>query len=503
MYSTDFSLNSNYVKLVEFFLRLGNFRACTKKNCLQAPLSIMKYIFWNLLVQLTTCADLRTFTVPLDNFSPVSPDGKFEMRYLIDTSHFDSTNKCVLFVILGGEATMKNTTHMGYPFVSERLARKFQAAVVQTEHRFYGESKPISGDYMQRYLSVEQALEDYASLIAYLRSIVSCARKVVGVFGGSYPGALAALMRLRYPNLVDFAHASSAPLGFYGGRLGNKYDYYSIVTAEVARIDSTCPGMIRNALRAVKDISGVDVCDDATTSLEEIIQIVRAFFANQNMANYPPGKGGEVVARLCDHIRDRKDDVDRFHALIEFVAREQAKGRSCLDVRVERPTGSNRAICADHSGCGSGDDGRSWDYQACTELPHAIASNGESDMFPPMEFSKYILETYCLDRFGVTPNYSKLNMFWGIDRIDQLTSRILFVNGARDGWTASAVTNATHAILIPSGAHHSEMGAPREDDTRDMREARDRIEAIIGGYIHQVYEEFEMSDDELFTYETV
>ena len=453
------------------------------------------------LISVCTGLELKTFTVPLDHFSPIPGDGNFQMRYLIDTSHFDESD-CKLFVILGGEATM-NPERIGYPFVSDRLASEFGAAVIQTEHRFYGESKPSNPDLMLRYLTVEQVLEDYASLIAYYRSLVRCDRQIVGVFGGSYPGALAGLMRLRYPLLVDFAHASSAPLGFYGGRTQNKFDYYKIVTDQVSKIDSDCPYRVRSALLDLSsmDPTNLPICNDVKTSSTELVQIVRAFFANQNMANYPPGgRGGQVVKQLCNILREADS---RAHALISFLAQEQGSGKNCLDVQLERPSGSVQAVCADHSGCGSGDDGRSWDYQACTELEHAIASNGESDMFPPMEFSRHLLEQYCLDRFGVSPHYSKLNTVWGIDRIDELTTRILFVNGAKDGWTASAITNARHAILIPSGAHHSEMGAPRDDDTDDMREARDRIVEVIGEFISSVKKEWEENPESNFTYQTI
>lgn len=440
---------------------------------------------------MTACIgfDLKTFTVPLDHFSPISPDGDIEMRYLIDTKFYDESD-CKLFMILGGEATM-NTTHLASPFVSETLASKFRAAVVQTEHRFYGESKPENEHLMNRYLSVEQALGDYASLIAYLRSTaVGCRRKVVGVFGGSYPGALAGLMRLRYPHLVDFAYASSAPLGFYGGRTSNKYDYYRIVTAEVERIAPGCPDLVKNTLHYLlsMNVTKLNICDNVRTTTDEIVQLVRAFFANQNMANYPPSTGGNVVRQLCSALRDpnHKNEAERVKTLIAFLATQQANGKKCYDVISERPAGSNHAICADHSGCGQGSDGRSWDYQACTELVHAIATNGESDMFPPMEFSEYLLETYCLERFNVRPMYRKLNSLWGIDRIEELVSRILFVNGARDGWTASAITNSVHAILIPTGAHHSEMGLERNDDTDDMREARSVIQRTIGAFIDEV-----------------
>ncbi len=54
-------------------------------------------------------------------------------------------------------------------------------------------------------------MADYAVLIAHLRDKYNTNRAVV--FGGSYGGMLAAWMRLSYPNLVNGAIASSAPIG--------------------------------------------------------------------------------------------------------------------------------------------------------------------------------------------------------------------------------------------------------------------------------------------------
>lgn len=44
-----------------------------------------------------------------------------------------------------------------------------------------------------------------------------CVLGVIGweTAGGSYPGWLSAMMRIRYPEVVDISYAASAPLGFY------------------------------------------------------------------------------------------------------------------------------------------------------------------------------------------------------------------------------------------------------------------------------------------------
>ena len=103
------------------------------------------------------------------------------------------------------------------------------------------------------FLSVEQALADYAVLIGSLRQDYSGITKVI-TFGGrysitlprvsyqeskttysvwpiccSYGGMLSAWMRFKYPNVVDGALAASAPI-YYVDDLVPKTAFYEKVT---------------------------------------------------------------------------------------------------------------------------------------------------------------------------------------------------------------------------------------------------------------------------------
>lgn len=59
------------------------------------------------------------------------------------------------------------------------------------------------------------------TLIGSIRAARGCSgegdtpRCPIVTFGGSYPGWLSAMMRLRYPNVVDMAYAASAPMNYY------------------------------------------------------------------------------------------------------------------------------------------------------------------------------------------------------------------------------------------------------------------------------------------------
>eukprot|EP00123_Amoebidium_parasiticum_P017753 comp23976_c0_seq2/m.42530 comp23976_c0_seq2/g.42530 ORF comp23976_c0_seq2/g.42530 comp23976_c0_seq2/m.42530 type:complete len:344 (-) comp23976_c0_seq2:26-1057(-) len=151
----------------------------------------------------------------INHFDPYSSADKWKQRYQVNDTY--GVPGGPVFLLLGGEGPIgagwlqTDTAVMVY-------ARNHNATVFQLEHRFYGQSQPF-GDQSTphlRYLHSQQALADAATFVSWVTSPsspypITPANKWV-VFGGSYPGALAAWFRLKYPHLVVGAVSSSAPL---------------------------------------------------------------------------------------------------------------------------------------------------------------------------------------------------------------------------------------------------------------------------------------------------
>ena len=96
------------------------------------------------------------------------------------------------------------------------LAQKTLGLVIFLEHRFYGESMPFGNQSMKienmKFLTSEQALSDVAYFISQMNN-----KQMYGInqnpwitVGGSYPGALSAWFRYKYPHLTIGSIASSA-----------------------------------------------------------------------------------------------------------------------------------------------------------------------------------------------------------------------------------------------------------------------------------------------------
>jgi hypothetical protein len=144
----------------------------------------------------------------IDHFG--TSEATFTQRYYSSDTHFKGPGHPI-FVVIGGEGAVPPSTGLFYPFVVDDMAAAFSALVVQPEHRFYGTSLPFGdpGSFTDEHLNLmtaEQALADTAHFALATQRAHNCSatRGTPGycpivTVGGSYPGWLSAMMRLRYP----------------------------------------------------------------------------------------------------------------------------------------------------------------------------------------------------------------------------------------------------------------------------------------------------------------
>ena len=80
------------------------------------------------------------------------------------------------------------------------------------------------------FLSTKNALMDYANLIQHIQDKYDAHSQPVITFGGSYSGMLAIRMRMKFPNLVQAAVASGAPILYFKGSEVPEPIYYSWIS---------------------------------------------------------------------------------------------------------------------------------------------------------------------------------------------------------------------------------------------------------------------------------
>lgn len=111
-----------------------------------------------------------------------------------------------VFIYICGEYTCSVPDTRLYPFM---IGASYGARLMVLEHRYYGESQLFDNWETEnlRLLSSEQALADLAYFLATMNKDLPSRPTVV--IGGSYPGALSAWFKSRYPHLAVASWASS------------------------------------------------------------------------------------------------------------------------------------------------------------------------------------------------------------------------------------------------------------------------------------------------------
>jgi len=454
-------------------------------------------------------------------------------RYYKSTNYFRGPGHPI-FLVVGGEGALDR---MLYPFVTQHLAPRFGAAVIQIEHRFYGPYQPIMGreatvQELLALLTPQQAMADMIQLTKHFKDELGCSQydrksehycPVVTV-GGSYPGFLSAMFRLAYKDFVDISYASSAPLKLYD-QSADQNVYYDIVTKAAERESEGCADAVRNALEeASTEILQASSIQEAAKSMklcldtipgyittlktlkEDLMMAIGFTFADYDMDAYPPGPDTSLY-KACKFFQSESDEAlskvaNFFQFLSEDPAQEEGypglvgeEDKACFDLDVFLPDGENARIAtSDWSGSGGGNDGKMWDFQLCTTLIDPIGF-GPKSMFPTRRWTYEGLTKYCQDRYGkdVVPQpYALVRNLGFDDLIAKGASRILFTNGMQDMWSGGSylesLSDSIIALNFENGAHHSDLShvGPSQYDTEDIRSGFITITNILSKWLDEI-----------------
>ena len=216
----------------------------------------------------------RWFNQTVDHFTTAIPpenggSPSWLQRVLVCDQFFSGVASGSIFFYTGNEGDV--TLYANNTGLMWEHAEAFGARLVFAEHRYYGESWPLSGDpatslrHMQ-FLSSQQALADYAVLLRALRRELGPGGEDVPAvaFGGSYGGVLSAMFRAKYPASVCGAIAASAPLRAFPTQLPswNSGAYYARVTA-TASAAGGCPDACAANVRSMWAPFFADAATDA------------------------------------------------------------------------------------------------------------------------------------------------------------------------------------------------------------------------------------------------
>lgn len=422
----------------------------------------------------------------LDHFAP-EDSPTFQQRYFEFLDYFDAPGGPI-FLTICGESTCGGI-YNDYVGV---LAKRFGAALVTLEHRYYGYSSPFSELTTKnlKYLTSKQALSDLAAFRNFYQNQINqkynLSDQTAGnawiTFGGSYSGALSAWFRLKFPHLTRGSLASSAVIHAIE-------DYYAYDEQVADSVGPSCS----DALRAVKAV--------VNDYLESNATYVKSLFDAQMLTN-----DADFLSLLADStavavqysfsdvlckplLEAYQSDGSVLGAYQDFVKTYIYGGFGVSPLQYSREHIKN------DTSAGPGSGGRLWSYQFCTEFGFLqTAPASDSIRFAQLNQGYYLdLCNYTFGK-GTSPSVDVTNLYYGGSRI--AGSRIFFTNGSQDPWRhaskqVSSPGEPAFVITCRNCAHCVDLsGCPQfpfvpAGDARlcEPRESIDQARKLISEYI--------------------
>ncbi|KAJ0183898.1 hypothetical protein K1T71_000321 [Dendrolimus kikuchii] len=442
------------------------------------------------------------FKQKLDHYS-LSDMRYWKQRYYVNDSFYDFNSQGPVFLMIGGEGPADARWMVKGAWID--YAKKFGALCINLEHRYYGESRPTNDKSIKnlQYLSSSQALADLAYFITAMTEKYRLREDVKWIaFGGSYPGSLAAWLRLKYPHLVHAAVSSSGPLL---AKI-NFLEYFEVVVNalrektggeecvlelkdahnQILKLMNDNPETIEKEFRVCKPFSKAstnDIKNFYNAIADDFADLVQ--YNEDNRISADEKYKNLTINTVCDMLT-ASGDVPAYKKLAAFNSIILDKSnQTCMDYSYENMIKDLRNVTW------SLDGGRQWMYQTCTEFGFYQTSSGEVEVFGN-QFTLDFFVQQCQDVFGKKYNEDFINnavewtnSYYG--QLDIAVSRVVFVHGSVDPWHALGVTSTkdddSPAIFIHGTAHCANMYPPSENDLEELTEARVEIEQYLAKWI--------------------
>lgn len=433
------------------------------------------------------------FQQKLDHFS-AKDNRSFDQRFF--SSHrFWRENAAVgiMFVCVGGEGppldktVLVDSVHCTGDMLATARAlydedENCGILLFALEHRFYGKSFPFPNNSTVSnllYLTSQQAAADLAHFVRRQTSSFSIPIRSTILFGGSYPGMMAAFARLKYPHLIDGAVSHSAPvearLDFkeYNGHVGRV-----LPTPECRRILLEGHAELARNTSAYTHLFPLCNVEQLLTRRNKELWLGDGVVSLSVQGNDPSCTESEWcnLKGKCEVLERSflKLDNSSVEALAT-LARRQA-GSTCIDLdwsnfvaEVADPTSDSGL--------------RSWIWQTCTEFGfYQTCTDADCPYAQGWHQLDQDLEL-CAKAFPGIPTPS-LDM---IDRTNEWSGgwwmksdRILSVVGTTDPWTELA---AKSRVTVPGASHHFWTHPARPTDSSEVRSARKLVTSVVSSWV--------------------
>lgn len=398
--------------------------------------------------------DEHWFNQTLDHFSPYD-HRHFEQRYYEFLDYFRPPDGPI-FLRICGEGPCSGIVN-DYLNV---LAKKFGAAIVSLEHRYYGKSSPFKSLATEnlKFLSSKQALFDLAAFRQYYQDSLNSKTNKADVenpwfvFGVSYPGALSAWFRLKFPHLTCGSLASSAVvLAVYN------FTEFDQQVAESAGPE--CKAALQDVTQLVDQRLGTNQKELKAAFGASELKIdgdFLYFLADAAVMAFQYGNPDNLCTPLTKAKESGQDLVDAYASYIK----DEFLGRRGMSVK----TYSQQHL--KNTALGNDSSDRLWWFQVCTEVAYFQVAPANDSVRSSKVNTRYHLDL-CKNVFGdgVYPDVDSTNLYYGGTKI--AGSKIIFTNGSQDPWRHASKQTSTddlpsYLISCHNCGHGSDLrGCPQ------------------------------------------
>jgi thymus-specific serine protease len=481
------------------------------------------------------------FAQTLDHFgvmpSTEPPSRTFEQRYFLSHRYVrPNVPYNFVFVCVGGEgpsldaSVLRDSVHCSGDmlYTAQRLydnginptsRDKVSIVLAALEHRYYGQSypnftvsSPVTNENLV-YLSSRQATADLAHFIHSLfrplsdESTTTTTTRIV-LFGGSYPGVLAAWTHHFYPQLVDAAVSNSAPVQ----AVLNLAAYQTHVGQVLRDTDAHCHDVVVTGHAILGQLLVMDTAQHAALAQQFSLCNATALSSSRNQQlwlgdgvvyfgtqeNDPScsdsycniaAKCRALTSRFATEMESENATIATASvAALAWLAQSQRLAGSCVDLDWEATVAY---IANPNQADNDYDEGlRSWLWQTCTEFgfyqtcqvsgcPFAVGYH------PLSQDLEVCTRAFGRDALSVARAVQATNEYTGGWHLQ--ASHILSVTGTVDPWTEMSLQNTQsrhsrndteHSMplySVPGASHHFWTHPVRPTDDEALTAARNYI----------------------------
>lgn len=367
----------------------------------------------------------------------------FKQRYFIDSQYAVDAHSPVFLIVCGEWNCDAGTNSSSF---LKKIAQKLKGHLVAAEHRFYGESMPTTSMTTEnlKLLSLGQAVSDLAELQKYIMETHNLNGKWT-ITGGSYAGTLASSYRLKHPELVVGALASSAPV-----LMKNEFFEYDAHIAKVINTTS-CGDQVRAAVALIEEKIKTP---EGALELRQLFKATEVkldsdfMYIVADMLAYAVQTGKHKM--FCDALAASSDLVVGYaDGGLKVLA---ANGTTPVEISFQ---------AAEKVEITKDDMFRQWMWQSCTEFGWFQVANGtDSAAARSSQVDLKYHDDTCQRLFQipiVANRDNRYNETYYLPLFSTETSHIIFSNGGNDPWSTLSITSTDNEglpLFVMEGAAH-------------------------------------------------